>query len=74
MKEINIQSALYDSLARCAEGLRCQRLMEDTELASAFMGIGITIARNAMGDVEAASWLRDLADATESEVVGRKIN
>lgn len=56
---------LFDRLAETAEGLRRDRVLTDHEIAVAFMGVGVTMAQAAHGPMQAAEWLRDIADQVE---------
>lgn len=56
---------LYDRLTETADKLRRDQVLTDHEIAVAFMGIGVTLAKNEHGPVGAAEWLRDIADHIE---------
>lgn len=61
----SIRDHLFEKLTACAESIRQGGAMDDHELASVFMGIGITLAAHAHGPVNAAEWARDMADELE---------
>ena len=56
---------LFDRLAETADILRRDRVLTDHEIAVAFMGIGVTLAKAEHGPMQAAEWLRDIADEVE---------
>ena len=56
---------LFDRLAETADILRRDRVLTDHEIAVAFMGIGVTLAQAEHGPMQAAGWLRDIADHVE---------
>ena len=56
---------LFDRLAETADILRRDRVLTGHEIAVAFMGIGVTLARAEHGPMQAAEWLRDMADHVE---------
>ena len=58
---------LFDKLAETAEGIRQDRLLSDREIATAFLAVGLTVARHSFGPVQAAEWLRDCADNVERD-------
>ena len=60
-----IRHHLFNKLAETAESIRQGGAMDDHQLATAFMGIGLTLAEKAYGPVGAAEWLRDMADNVE---------
>ena len=62
-----IRSHLFDRLAETAEKMRQERLLGDGEIAAAFLAVGLTVAKHSFGPVQAAEWLRDMADETEAE-------
>lgn len=64
-----IRHHLFDKLAETAESIRQGGAMDDHQLATAFMGIGLTLAETAYGPVGAAEWLRDMADEIERKTV-----
>lgn len=61
---------LYDRLTETADKLRRDQVLTDHEIAVAFMGIGVTLAKNEHGPVNAAEWLRDIADHVELNTNG----
>ncbi len=60
-----IRDHLYQRLAETAESIRRGGAMTDEQAATAFLGVGVTIAAKAFGPVQAAEWLRDIADHVE---------
>ena len=56
---------LFDRLAETAQKLRRDRVLTDHEIAVAFTGIGVTLAKAEHGPMQAAEWLRDIADHVE---------
>lgn len=58
---------LFDRLAEAADKLRRNRVLTDHEIATAFMGIGITLAKAEHGPMQAAEWVRDIADHVERD-------
>ncbi|MBC7164840.1 MAG: hypothetical protein H5U15_07555 [Roseovarius sp.] len=60
-----IRDHLYQRLAETAESIRQGGAMTDHELASVFLGIGLTLAAHAHGPINAAEWTRDAADEIE---------
>jgi hypothetical protein len=65
-----IRHHLYDKLAETAESIRQGGAMDDEQLATAFLSIGLTVANSAFGPVQAAEWLRDMADQIERDELG----
>ena len=61
---------LFDRLAETADILRRDRVLTDHEIAVAFMGIGVTLAKAEHGPMQAAEWLRDIADHVERDKNG----
>jgi hypothetical protein len=62
-----IRDHLFEKLTACAESIRQGGAMTDHELASIFLGIGLTLAAHTHGPVNAAEWARDAADTIEAE-------
>ncbi|WP_084863718.1 hypothetical protein [Salibaculum halophilum] len=60
-----IREHLFDKLAETAESIRQGGAMDDEQLAAAFLGVGVTVSARAFGPVQAAEWLRDIADQIE---------
>ena len=60
-----IRDHLFEKLAETAESIRQGGVMDDHQLAAAFLGVGLTVAQHACGPVGAAEWLRDMADEIE---------
>ncbi|WP_273524570.1 hypothetical protein [Rhodosalinus sediminis] len=60
-----IREHLFGKLAETAERIRRGGAMDDEQLAAAFLGVGVTVATRAFGPVQAAEWLRDIADQIE---------
>lgn len=63
--------ALHRRLTLTAETLRRKSGLTDHQLATAFMAVAQTLAVEAHGPVNAAEWLRDVADATEAGALER---
>lgn len=64
-----IRDHLYRRLAACAESIRQGGAMDDHQIATAFLGVGVTLAQHTRGPVGAAEWLRDMADELEREEI-----
>ncbi len=64
-------AALHERLVNTAERLRQHSGLTDHQLATAFMAVAQTLATEAHGPVNAAEWLRDVADATEAGALER---
>lgn len=60
-----LRDELFVRLVGVAEKLRTPRRLADHDLAVAFLGVGIELARASAGPVSAAEWLRDVADEIE---------
>jgi len=58
---------LYDRLTETATKLRIDQVLTDHEIAVAFMGIGVSLAKAEHGPAMAAEWLRDIADHVERD-------
>lgn len=60
-----IREHLFGKLAETAESIRRGGAMDDQQLAGAFLGVGVTVATGAFGPVQAAEWMRNIADQIE---------
>lgn len=58
---------IHARLAATAEHLRQKSGLSDHELATAFLAVASTLAVEAHGPVNAAEWLRDIADGIERD-------
>ncbi|NHQ75189.1 hypothetical protein HAT86_12055 [Roseovarius gahaiensis] len=60
-----IRDHLFQKLAETAESIRKGGAMNDEQVTTAFLGVGITLAQHTCGPIGAAEWLRDMADEIE---------
>lgn len=60
-----LRAHLAARLMETANGLRRGDVLPEAEIATAFVMTGATVAACNKGPVDAAEWLRDLADAIE---------
>lgn len=63
--QTEIRDHLAAKLMETAGNLQRDRVLPETDIATAFVMTGATIAACHNGPVGAAEWLRDLADAIE---------
>lgn len=71
MSTTHTAEALHQRLAQTAAHLRRASGLTDHQLATSFMAVATTLATEAHGPVNAAEWLRDVADATEASALER---
>lgn len=59
---------LYRKLSEVGLNLRRDQVLSDFELAAAFLGVGVRMARNSHGPGVTAEWMRDIADQLEQSI------